>query len=78
MQLAYIDPSTFQVARMDWHYRNGGEITMTQTYRQQGQYSVVAQQHLDIHIPHVRAVADATYGQYQTNVAVSDAVFTEK
>jgi len=75
-ELAYVDPSSYQVARMDWHYRNGGEITMTQTYRQQGQYSVVSQQHLDIHIPHVRAVADATYGQYQTNVAVNDAVFT--
>jgi outer membrane lipoprotein-sorting protein len=76
--VAYVDPSTFQVVRMDWHYRNGGTITMTQTYRQQGQYSVVATQHADIHIPHVHAVADATYGDYQTNVAVSDAVFTGK
>jgi outer membrane lipoprotein-sorting protein len=77
-ELAYIDPSTFQVLRMDWHYRNGGTITMTQTYRQQGRYNVVATQHADIQIPHVRAVADATYGQYQTNVAVSDELFAEK
>lgn len=76
--VAYVDPSTFQVVRMDWHYRNGGTITMTQTYRQQGQYSVVSTQHADIHIPHVHAVADATYGEYQTNVAVNDAVFTSK
>lgn len=76
--VAYVDPSTFQVVRMDWHYRNGGGISMTQTYRQQGQYSVVSTQHADIHIPHVRAVADATYAEYQTNVAVSDAVFTGK
>lgn len=76
--VAYVDPSTFQVARMEWHYRNGGSITMTQTYRRQGEYDVVASQHADIHIPHVRAVADATFGAYQTNVAVSDAVFTGK
>jgi outer membrane lipoprotein-sorting protein len=76
--VAYVDPSTYQVVRMDWHYRNGGTITMTQTYHQQGQYNVVGSQHADIHIPHVHAVADATYGEYQTNVAVSDSVFTGK
>ncbi|HKU67705.1 MAG TPA: hypothetical protein VJP85_08015 [Candidatus Baltobacteraceae bacterium] len=76
--VAYVDPATYQVVRMDWHYRSGGAITMTQTYRQQGPYNVVATQHAEIHIPHVRAVADATYGAYQTNVAVSDAVFTSK
>lgn len=76
--VAYVDPATFQVVRMDWHYRNGGSITMTQTYRRQGDYDVVATQHADIHIPHVRAVADATFGAYQTNVAVNDAVFTGK
>jgi outer membrane lipoprotein-sorting protein len=76
--VAYVDPSTYQVVRMDWHYRNGGTITMTQTYRQQGAYSVVATQHADIHIPHVHAVADATFGEYQANVAVNDAVFTGK
>jgi L-asparaginase/Glu-tRNA(Gln) amidotransferase subunit D len=63
---------------MDWEYRNGGTIAMTQTYRQQGQFNVVSTQHADIRIPHVRAVADATYAQYQANVAVSDAVFTGK
>lgn len=76
--IAYVDPATFQVVRMDWHYRNGGAITMTQTYRQDGPYNVVSSQHADIHIPHVHAVADATFGQYQTNVAVNDAVFTGK
>lgn len=76
--VAYVDPATFQVVRMDWHYRNGGSITMTQTYRREGEYDVVAAQHAEIHIPHVRAVADATFGAYQTNVALSDAVFTGK
>jgi outer membrane lipoprotein-sorting protein len=76
--VAYVDPATYQVVRMDWHYRNGGTISMTQTYRQQGQFNVVSTQHADIKIPYVHAVADATYGEYQTNVAVSDAVFKGK
>jgi hypothetical protein len=76
--LAYVEPSTFQVVRMEWHYTNGGTITMTQTYKDQGPYSVLATRHVDVRIPRVHAVADATYAQYQTNVAVSDAVFAKK
>lgn len=76
--VAYVDPSTYQVVRMDFHYTNGGSITMTQAYREEGQYNVIASQHADIHIPHVRAVADATFATYQTNVAVDDGVFTKK
>jgi outer membrane lipoprotein-sorting protein len=75
--IAYVDPSTYQVLRMDWHYTNGDKITMTQTYKQQGPYSVIATRHVDVH-RHVHAVADATYAQYQTNIAVSDAVFAKK
>ena len=76
--IAYVDPGTFQVARMDFHYTNGGTISMKQTYRDQGTYNVIASQHADIQIPHVRAVADATFGTYQANVAVSDEVFSKK
>jgi outer membrane lipoprotein-sorting protein len=76
--IAYVDPSSFEVTRMDWHYTNGGTITMTQTYKQLGAYNVIATRHLDVRIPRVHAVADATYAQYQTNVAVSDTVFTKK
>lgn len=76
--VAYVDPATYQVVRMDWHYTNGGSITMTQTYKREGAYDVIAAQHADIRIPRVHAVANATYGQYQTNVAVDDAVFTKK
>ncbi|HEY8298173.1 MAG TPA: hypothetical protein VIG32_09145 [Candidatus Baltobacteraceae bacterium] len=76
--LAYVDPATYQVAQMEWHYTNGGLIVMTQTFKTEGQYSVIASQHADIHIPHVRAVADANYVQYHTNVAVDDAVFERK
>lgn len=76
--VAYVDPSTYQIARMEWHYTNGGSIVMTQTYKQEGGYEVIAGQHADIRIPRVHAVANATYGAYQTNVAVNDAVFTKK
>lgn len=76
--VAYVDPVTYQVARMDWHYVNGGSITMTQTFKKQGSYDVIATQHADIRIPRVHAVANATYGEYQTNVAVDDSVFTKK
>ena len=76
--IAYVDPSTYQVVRLDFHYTNGGTISMTQDYRDQGQYNVIVAQHADIHIPHVSAVADATFGAYQANVAISDEVFTKK
>lgn len=76
--LAYVDPSNFQVARMDWNYTNGGTISMTQNFRAQGPYSVIATQHAEIKIPHVHAVADASYGTYQMNVAIADSVFAQK
>jgi outer membrane lipoprotein-sorting protein len=68
--LAYVDATTFDLARMEWYYTSGGKITMTQQYRSQGIYSVLASQHATIQIPHVRAVADASYGTYETNVPV--------
>ncbi len=67
--LAYVDPSDYSLLQMEWYYTSGGKITMTQQYRQQGGYSVLATQHATIEIPHVKAVADASYGSYQTNVA---------
>lgn len=75
---AFVDPASFSIARMEWHYFNGGSIVMTQTYKVEGSYWVIASQHADIHIPHVRAVADATYDSYQTNVALDDTVFTRR
>ncbi len=72
--LAYVDPETYQVVRMDFNYTNGDGIVMTQIYKPQGQYSLVASRHMEIK-RHVRAVANATYDAYQTNVVISDAVF---
>jgi hypothetical protein len=67
--LAYVDPYSYALIQMEWYYTSGGKITMTQTYRQQGLFWVLSAQHATIDIPHVHAVADASYGTYQTNVA---------
>jgi hypothetical protein len=68
--LAYVDPTDYSLLQMEWYYTSGGKITMTQQYRMQGNYSVISTQHATIAIPHVRAVADATYATYETNVPV--------
>lgn len=68
--LAYVDPYSYALIQMEWYYTNGGKITMSQWYRAQGAYSLLSQQHATIDIPHVHAVADATYGTYDTNVPV--------
>jgi hypothetical protein len=69
--LAYVDPSDYSLVQMEWYYTSGGHITMSQQYRPQGLYSVLSTQHATIEIPHVRAIADAQYGTYQTNVPVA-------
>lgn len=76
--VVYIDPQSYEVWQMDWHYTSGGIISMRQWFRSQGPYSVLSQQHAEINIPHIHAVADSQYGVYQTNVAVDDAVFTKQ
>jgi hypothetical protein len=75
--LAFVDPQSYDLERMEWHYASGGTIVMTQTYRKQGDFDVISSQHADIQIPHIHAVADSTYGPYETNVAFADAVFTK-
>ncbi|HEX3368726.1 MAG TPA: hypothetical protein VHS56_04045 [Candidatus Cybelea sp.] len=68
--LAYVDTESWVLVRMEWYYTSGGKITMSQQYRIENNYVVLSQQHATISIPHVRAVADAAYGVYQTNVPV--------
>ncbi|HEY1883707.1 MAG TPA: hypothetical protein VGG51_11775 [Candidatus Cybelea sp.] len=68
--LAYVDTESWVLVRMEWYYTSGGKITMSQQYRIENSYVVLSQQHATIAIPHVRAVADAAYGVYQTNVPV--------
>ena len=68
--LAYVDPADYSLVQMEWYYTNGGKITMSQQYRIEGKYSVLSQQHAVVNTPHVHAVADASYGTYQTNVPI--------
>lgn len=75
--VAYVDPANYQVARMEWHYTNGGSISMTQSYRNEAGFNVVSSQHVDVHY-RVRAVADSSFDHYKTNVPVADSVFTGK
>ena len=73
-----VDPATWTVDSLRYDYYNGGHITMTQTFREIGGYSVVSEQHAEIAIPYARAVATGSYTDYKTNVAIDDAVFTKK
>ncbi len=72
----YVDPANYELVEMDWHYTNGDIIVMKQSYREENGFSVVASQHVDIH-RRVHATGDSHYDSYQTNVAVSDAVFSQ-
>jgi anti-anti-sigma regulatory factor len=73
-----IDPETWSIDSIRYDYYNGGHITMTQTFREAGGYSMLAEQDAEISIPYAKAVAHGTYSDYKTNVAVDDAVFTKK
>jgi hypothetical protein len=73
-----IDPNAWTIDQIRYDYYNGGAITMTQHFSQIGGYTMLSSQTADIKIPHVRAVANGTYTDYETNVAISDDVFTKK
>lgn len=74
---AYVDARTYRLVRMEWYYRSGGTIVMTQSYRTANGFTVPATQHATVNIPHVHAVGDAVYDDYQVNVVVDDTVFTK-
>jgi hypothetical protein len=76
-ETALIDPATWAIDQIRYDYYTGGVITMSQAFRNVGGYELLASQRADIAIPHVRAVAYGTYSDYQTNVAVSPAVFEQ-
>jgi anti-anti-sigma regulatory factor len=73
-----IDPVSWRIDAMEWHYYNGGTIAMTQTFTNVGSFSVISAQHATIRIPYVHASADASYTDYKTNVAIDDTVFTKE
>jgi hypothetical protein len=74
-ETVFIDPSTWAIEQIRYDYYNGGSITMSQSFERVGSYMLLVSQRADIRVPHVRAVANGTYSDYQTNVAVDDAVF---
>lgn len=74
---AFVDPRTYELVRMEWHYSSGGTIVMTQSYRVQNGFVVPSTQHATVDIPHVRAVGDAVFSDYQVNVNVNGAVFSK-
>lgn len=76
--LVYVDPDTYDVAEMDWHYTNGDSIVMKQYYTDEGGFRLVARQHVDAHRRMLRGTADSVYDAYQTNVALNDAVFAKQ
>ena len=73
-----VDPEAWTIDSIRYDYYNGGHITMTQTFREVGGYSMLAEQNAEIAIPYAKAVAHGTYSDYKTNVAVDDSVFTKK
>ena len=73
-----IDPAAFTIDQIRYDYYNGGHITMSQEFRQVGDYLLLSTQSAEIAIPHVHAIANGRYDAYQTNVAVDDAVFERK
>jgi anti-anti-sigma regulatory factor len=70
-----VDPTTWTIDQIRYDYYNGGSITMSQHFETLGTYTLLISQRADISIPHIRAVAIGSYSDYQTNVAVNDAVF---
>jgi len=73
-----VDPAAWAIDEMEYHYYTGGVIAMTQHFQTIEGHSMLASQDASIDIPHVRAVAHGTYGEYRVNVAIDDAVFTGK
>ena len=73
--LATIDRTTYDLTEMQWHYRDGATVLLTQTYDSTGQYRFVKSQHAEVHAHGIRAVADATYTDYETNVQLDDNMF---
>jgi hypothetical protein len=70
-----VDPATWSIDQIRYDYFNGGSITMSQQFESIGGNLLLVSQRAEISIPHVHAVAYGSYAEYQTNVAVDNAVF---
>ena len=70
-----INPDNWTIDQIRYDYYNGGSITMSQAFENIAGYSLLVSQKAEIAIPHVRAVANGTYSDYHTNVALDDTIF---
>ncbi|MBV8150761.1 MAG: STAS domain-containing protein [Candidatus Eremiobacteraeota bacterium] len=74
-----IDTQRYVIEQMTYHYYNGGVISLDEAYRDEGGFTVLADQHATIALPHVPTVTGtAHYSDYHVNVAIDDGVFTER
>ena len=76
-ELVMVDDSSQRIDAMEWHYYNGGVITMSQRFRIDHGMPLIVAQRATIAIPYVRAVAVATYDDYRTNIALADSLFSK-
>lgn len=74
---AYVDPASWTVSELQYHYYNGGTVAVRQRFGNVGGYNVIVEQEATIQIPHVHATATADYTDYHTNTAIDDAVFAQ-
>jgi anti-anti-sigma regulatory factor len=73
----YVDPVSWTVDELQYHYYNGGTITVRQGFSMIDGFAVVTSQTATIAIPRVRAVASSTFSGFRTNVAIDDAIFVK-
>jgi len=71
-----VDTHAWRIDQMEWHYYNGGVISMTQDYQSVDGFNVLKAQHATIRIPYIHASAEGRYDSYRTNVAIDDSLFT--
>ena len=74
-----VDPRSWTIEKLTYFYYNGGRIELEQSYRAEGGFNVLSDQHATIALPHIpRTIGNAHYSNYHLNVAIDDAVFTER
>jgi hypothetical protein len=76
-ETALVNAQTWTIDQLEYHYYNGGVVTMTQRFTDIAGYLMLVRQDAEIAIPHIRASAHADYTDYQTNVAIDNSVFTK-
>jgi hypothetical protein len=73
-----VDPRRWVIDEVGYWYYSGGRITVDETYQNEGGFELLDHEHAIIAMPPFpRVRADAQYSQYQINVAIDDAIFTE-